>query len=41
MALGVLGVAQVAAGKYDAAERSIRESLATFRGLSDEWGTQP
>ena len=38
MALGILGVAQIAAGRYDAAERSIRESLAIFEALADGWG---
>jgi non-specific serine/threonine protein kinase len=38
MALGVLGVAQVAAGRYDAADGSIRESLAIFESQADEWG---
>jgi non-specific serine/threonine protein kinase len=38
MALGILGVAQIAAGSYDAASKSISESLATFEAIHDEWG---
>ena len=38
MALGILGVTQISAGEYDAAEASIGESLATFEALDDEWG---
>ncbi len=38
MALGILGVAQIAAGAYDAAAEAIGQSLALFEALNDEWG---
>jgi DNA-binding CsgD family transcriptional regulator/tetratricopeptide (TPR) repeat protein len=38
MALGILGVAQIAAGEYAAAAVAIGQSLATFEALGDEWG---
>lgn len=38
MAHGVLGVTQLAAGMYAAAEVSIRESLSLFETSADEWG---
>jgi non-specific serine/threonine protein kinase len=38
MALGVRGVAEIAAGRYAAAEASLNESLEVFESQSDEWG---
>jgi predicted ATPase/DNA-binding CsgD family transcriptional regulator len=38
MALGILSVTHIAAGHYDAASTALKESLALYASLEDEWG---